>query len=353
MALPHVNVDQLREERYILGEKTLIGLLENCPKNQTIGDNLIRAWSKINSSKYDKIVCSISGGSDSDIMLDICTKCDKDNKIEYVWFDTGLEYQATKDHLRYLEERYNIKIMSYKAIKSIPLTCKQYGQPFLSKQVSEFMMRLQKHNFKWEDKSFGELIQEYPKCKSALEWWCGTKGKSSHYNITQNKWLKEFILENPPDFKIANKCCIYAKKKVNQDLLLRFGYDLNIVGIRKAEGGTRTTAYKSCFDENSNSNTYDNYRPLFWYKNSEKKDYDQDYGNLHSKCYTEYGLRRTGCCCCPFGRDFEYELEITKKYEPKLYKAVNNIFSDSFEYTRKYKEFCQIMNEKEKQNKAQ
>ena len=188
-----------------MGEKTLIGLLENCPKNEIIGDNLVRAWSKINNDKYKKIICSISGGSDSDIMLDICAKCDKDNKIEYVWFDTGLEYQATKDHLRYLEERYNIKIMSYKAIKSIPLTCKQYGQPFLSKQVSEFMMRLQKHNFKWEDKSFGELIQEYPKCKSALEWWCGTKGKSSHYNITQNKWLKEFILENPPDFKIANK----------------------------------------------------------------------------------------------------------------------------------------------------
>lgn len=175
MALPHVNVDQLREERYILGEKTLIGLLENCPKNQIIGDNLVRAWSKINSSKYEKIVCSISGGSDSDVMLDICTKCDKDNKIEYVWFDTGLEYQATKDHLKYLEEKYGIEIKSYKAIKPIPLTCKQYGQPFLSKQVSEFMSRLQKHNFKWEDKSFEELIEEYPKCKSALKWWCGGK----------------------------------------------------------------------------------------------------------------------------------------------------------------------------------
>lgn len=103
MALPHVNVDQLREERYILGEKTLIGLLENCPKNQTIGDNLIRAWSKINSDKYEKIVCAISGGWDSDIVLDICKKCDKDNKIEYVWFDTGLEYQATKDHLKFLK----------------------------------------------------------------------------------------------------------------------------------------------------------------------------------------------------------------------------------------------------------
>ena len=33
-----------------------------------------------------------------------------------------------------------------------------------------------------------------------------------------------------------------------------------------------------------------------------------------------------------------------KKYEPKLYKAVNNIFKDSYEYTRKYREFCREMN---------
>lgn len=87
-------------------------LLESCPKNQTIGDNLIRAWSKINSSKYKNILCSISGGSDSDVMLDIVWRCDKDNKVTYVWFDTGLEYQATKDHLKYLEEKYNIKQLS-------------------------------------------------------------------------------------------------------------------------------------------------------------------------------------------------------------------------------------------------
>ena len=36
-------------------------------------------------------------------MLDIVWRCDKDNKVDYVWFDTGLEYQATKDHLKYLE----------------------------------------------------------------------------------------------------------------------------------------------------------------------------------------------------------------------------------------------------------
>lgn len=336
-----------------MGDKTLDSLLDNCPKNQIIGDNLIRAWSKINSSKYEKIVCSISGGSDSDVMLDICMKCDKDNKIEYVWFDTGLEYQATKDHLKYLEEKYGINIKPFKAIKPIPTSCREYGQPFLSKQVSEFMSRLQKHNFKWEDKSFEELIEEYPKCKSALEWWCGSKGSSSKFNIMQNKWLKEFIIENPPTFKISNICCKYAKKDVSHKLLSDFGYDLNVVGIRKAEGGARSAAYKSCFDENgkSKSNTYDNYRPLFWYKNSDKDEYDRHYGILHSRCYTEYGLKRTGCAGCPYGRDFEQELEIIEKNEPKLFVAVNNIFGDSYKYTRKYREFCKMMDEKKKRNR--
>ena len=94
-------------------------LLQDCPDNSVIAENLIIAWTKINSRKYQKIKCSISGGSDSDIMLDIIWRCDKDNKVDYVWFDTGLEYQATKDHLKYLEEKYNITIKPYKAIKPI------------------------------------------------------------------------------------------------------------------------------------------------------------------------------------------------------------------------------------------
>lgn len=176
-------------------------LLKDCPKNQIIGDNLIRAWAKINSSQYRRILCGISGGSDSDVMLDIVWRCDKDNKVEYAWFDTGLEYQSTKDHLKYLEEKYSIMIMPYRAIKPIPIACKSYGQPFLSKQVSEFIQRLQKHNFQWGDESFEILIEKYPNCKSALEWWCNTK-KSKKLSIAQNKWLKEFIIENPPTFKI-------------------------------------------------------------------------------------------------------------------------------------------------------
>ena len=314
-------------------------LINKCPKNQIIGDNLIRAYSKINSTKYTHPICSVSGGGDSDVMLDIVWKCDKEDKVEYVWFDTGLEYQATKDHLKYLEEQYGIEIKKYKAIKPIPITCKEFGQPFLSKYVSEMIQRLQRHNFKWEDKPFEELYKEYPKCKIALQWWCNCN-ISDRFNIARNRYLKEFMLENPPQFKISNKCCKYAKKDVVHKVIKDNNCDLEITGIRRSEGGIRDVMYKNCFDETGD---YDRYRPLFWYTNKDKEDYEKHYGIIHSKCYTEYGLKRTGCCCCPFGKDFEQELEVVEKYEPKLLKAVNNIFGDSYEYTRKYKEYYKTM----------
>ena len=328
------------ESQYNMDEgrnKTLEEILSQCPRNQVIGDNLIKAWSKINSTRYKKIKCSVSGGSDSDIVLDICHMCDIDHKIEYVWFDTGLEYQATKEHLKYLEEKYGIEIKPYKAIEPIPSSCKKYGQPFLSKRVSDYMSRLQKYDFCWEDRPFEELIKRYPKCKTALQWWCNKWGENSRFNIDRNKWLKEFIIQNPPHFKISDKCCKYAKKDVGNQCLQNGKYDLDIIGIRKFEGGVRATAYKNCFDETDSG--YDNYRPIFWYKDKDKKEYEDSYNVVHSKCYTEYGLKRTGCAGCPFGRNFEEELRVIEKYEPKLYQAVNHIFSDSYTYTRKYREF--------------
>ena len=52
--------------------------------------------------RYTKTACLISGGADSDIMLDIIYRSSKDN-VDYVFCDTGIEYSATKEHLKYLE----------------------------------------------------------------------------------------------------------------------------------------------------------------------------------------------------------------------------------------------------------
>lgn len=308
----------------------------NIPNNQEILKSLYMTDYRL--VRHNNIVCSISGGSDSDVMLDLLERSNQglDKNITYVFFNTGLEYQATKDHLKELEKKYNIEIQMINAKKPIPITCKEYGQPFISKQVSEFMMRLQKHGFKWENKPFEELSKKYPRCISALQWWCNTKGEGSSFNISRNKMLKEFIIANPPKFKISNMCCKYAKKDLIHDLIKNNNFDLSCSGVRKAEGGVRATAYKNCFTQKE---IIDEYRPIFWYKDETKRVYEEFYKVKHSKCYTKYGLKRTGCAGCPYGKDFEQELKIIEEYEPKLYKAVNYIFKDSYEYTRAYIEF--------------
>ena len=313
-----------------------------------IVDSFVKANSVINSPLYETILCSISGGSDSDVMLDLISRVDRDKKVKYVWFNTGLEYQATKDHLDYLEQKYNVTIARERAIKPIPLTCKEYGQPFLSKFVSENIYRLQMHGFKWEDKPLEELLEEYPNCKAALRWWTNDygymekyKGRLRSFNIGYFKYLKDFLLENPPTFKISSKCCHYAKKDVAKQLIKRYKADLNVIGVRKAEGGIRSTAIKNCYTI-SDDNT-DSYRPIFWYKDDTKREYENKFSIQHSACYTEYGFKRTGCCCCPYGRDLENELEVTRIFEPKLYKAVCNVFKESYEYTRKYRKFVELM----------
>ena len=312
--------------------------LDKLPNNLEIFDSYVKARAVIDRYNPKQIMVSISGGSDSVIMLHLIHDISEDIE-NYVFFDTGLEYQATKDHLKFLEEKYNIKIKIAKANKPIPVCCRKYGQPFLNKQVSEYMMRLQKHDFKWEDKPFEVLYSKYPNCKMALQWWCNMRGEKSRFNISYNKWLKEFIIENPPDFSISNKCCYYAKKTVAAKFEKDNGIALTITGVRKSEGGVRASAYRNCFTQN-NKNAPDEYRPLFWYKEATKREYEKHYKTINSECYTKYGLQRTGCAGCPFGRDFEYELKVIEEYEPKLFKAVNKIFGASYEYTRKYREFC-------------
>ena len=291
----------------------------------------------MNNINYENVLVAISGGSDSDIMLDIIHRCDTEKKAKYIWFDTGLEYQATKDHLKYLEEKYGIEIIVGKPSKAIPICCKEFGQPFLSKLVSEYIERLQRHNFKWEDRPFDELYKEYPNCKVALNWWCNGHGEGSKFNIERNKYLKEFMVANPPTFKISNKCCKYAKKDIAKKYKKENDIDLSVVGVRKSEGGARSSAYKNCFS--TNDDVADEYRPIFWYKDDTKKVYEDYFNIQHSKCYSEYGLKRTGCSGCPYGRNFEFELEVLEKHEPKMYKAVTNIFKDAYEYTRKYRKF--------------
>jgi len=313
-------------------EKKIISSINNV----TVLKSLLKTENIVNG--YKNIAVSISGGSDSDLLIDIMSKIETESNVKYIFFNTGLEYKATLDHLDYLEDRYGIEIERLKVKKPIPSTVKLKGQPFKSKQVSEMIKRLQKHNFKWEDKPFEELIKEYPKCRCALRWWCNDKSPS--LNINYNRFLKEFMIKYPPDFPISNDCCLGAKKDPSKQFIKENNIDLMIVGIRKAEGGVRNS-HKSCFKEKDSG--ADEFYPILWYKKEDKNYYEDLFNVVHSEAYSVYGLKRTGCAGCPFGRDFEFELKVIDEHEQKLYKAATYIFKDSYEYTRKYIEFVKCM----------
>ena len=164
---------------------------------------------------------------------------------------------------------------------------------------------------------------------------CNQWGDGSRFNIASTPYLKEFLIDNPPWFDISGKCCDGAKKDTAHGYDEEYEIDLKIMGLRKAEGGTRSTAYKTCFTEHANQGIAE-YRPLYFWADRDKREYEEHYNIQHSDCYERYGLRRTGCAGCPYGRDYVAELEALRIHEPQMYRAAWGVFGDSYRYTRMY-----------------
>lgn len=71
----------------------LFEIIKNAPENsQLITDSIVITHAKL--KQYDKILCSVSGGSDSDILVDLCQKFDDADKITYAFFDTAIPLAA-------------------------------------------------------------------------------------------------------------------------------------------------------------------------------------------------------------------------------------------------------------------
>lgn len=315
--------------------KTLEELLQLFPNNQTILDAAIKLEDHIATG--ERFLVSVSGGSDSDIVADMVERIGyAPGQAVYVFFDTGLEYEATKRHLVFLEEKYGIQIHRHRAKKAIPTCARELGVPFHSKRVSMYIKRLQRHGFQWEDEPLDVLKERYPNCLAALKWWCNGWGEGSGFNIARDAGMKEFLLRNPPP-TVSDECCTYAKKNAAYELEGVFDVSLSIVGVRRAENGIRSKAYTSCYTAGGRHAAQ--FRPIFYFTDKDKQEYEEFCGVVHSDCYSVYGLKRTGCACCPFSSNFEHELEVVQQHEPKLYQAANAIFGAAYDYTRAYRAF--------------
>lgn len=323
-------------------------------------------------AQYPSAICSYSGGSDSDIMISLIeqTRALFDlPPVKYVFFNTGLEMQATKDHVKYTAEKYGVEIQEVRPKISIVTASRKYGIPFVSKimsgglhdwQVKKVPLSIAEEYEQAEDKAAkrAELKERYPKCESLINFLCCCNSKGEprpniQLVINSSKYMRDFIDKYPPDFKISAKCCDYCKKQPAH--LVQKDFDMIITGERRDEGGMRSVPRKDntslCFTETS-SGQY-RLRPLYYVSDADKAWYKEYYNIRYSDAYEVYGLTRTGCCGCPISYKAIDDLEKIRPYEPNVVEAAWNIFGDSYRYRQKYNAYKAARMAKEKQIQGQ
>lgn len=302
-------------------------------------------------TEHPNAICSYSGGSDSDIMIDLIERTRKLfclPPIKYAFFNTGLEMKATKDHVKVTAEKYGVEITEYRPKVNIIQATRQHGVPFISKTISDRMERwhqsvplsIADEYINAEDKPAmrAELSKRYPRKNNVINFICScnTAGVPQHSQLTLNsqKYLRDYLEQYPPDFKISAKCCEFCKKDIAH--AVEKGFDMIITGERMSEGGLRTLspAGTGCFTEKSNGQY--RLRPLYYVSDADKAWYKDYYGIRYSDAYEVYGLTRTGCCGCPISYKAVEYLEKIRPYEPQVVKAAWNIFGKSYEYRQKY-----------------
>lgn len=319
--------------------------------------------------QHPKAICSYSGGADSDILIDLIETARKMvpslPKVDYVFFNTGLEMKATKDHVRETAEKYNVEIIEARPSTNIVMATRTHGVPFVSKIMSQGLSDWQKKGIPLSiadeydeavDKQAKrkELKERYPKCESLINFLCccnaaGEPRPNIQLVINSSKYMRDFIAEYPPDFQISAKCCDYCKKQLAHRV--QKYYDMIITGERRDEGGMRSVPRKDnttlCFTETA-SGQY-RLRPLYYVSDKDKAWYKERFDIRYSDAYEVYGLTRTGCCGCPISYKAVEDLEKIKPYEPNVVKAAWNIFGKSYEYRQRYNEYKQRRVEAEKQ----
>lgn len=309
-------------------------------------------------TEHPKAICSYSGGADSDIMIDIIERTRELfglPPIRYVFFNTGLEMQATKDHVKAVAEKYGVEIEEVRPKIGIVTAARRYGVPFVSKIMSAGLSEWQKKGVplsitreyeQAEDKAAKrqELRERYSKCESVINFLCccnsaGEPRPNIQLVINSSRYMRDFIAQYPPDFAINAKCCDYCKKQIAHKA--QKNYEMVITGERRAEGGMRSVPRKDntalCFGETA-SGQY-RLRPLYYVSDADKAWYKDYYGIRYSDAYEVYGLTRTGCCGCPISYKAVEDLEKIRPYEPNVVKAAWNIFGKSYEYRAKYIEY--------------
>lgn len=291
----------------------------------TLFNGVKEAMSRI-INQYDltqgSIYLSFSGGKDSTVLAHLIMMLDLPTKIPFVFANTGIEMDAT---LRFVKNFPYENIVIVKPTKPFGKILKDYGKPALSKLKSDMISTYQKH------------LDEPFKTSRARQLISGQRERNFEVvegRVSQKLANKHFHFLHPDtEFKVANKCCFYMKKEPFRLFEMEIEAKGSFNGVRRAEGGTRALMYQTCVQvKQKKGKPFHFSMPIIDWSDEMVEEFIKAHNISLSDAYEKYGMKRTGCIGCPYGKNLEHELKILHDFEPQRYKATMHWLKDVYMY---------------------
>lgn len=202
----------------------------------------------------------------------------------------------------------NADIIVYPELKMDEIK-EKFGMPCFTKNQDAYIYRYQKGS-----RSKSTLDRVYSRTKSM-------------YNLSA--FARNSLLSGTLP-KVSSMCCVYTKEKpLNEELRRRERKP--IVGVRRAESVLRKGLYHSCLDKMQTKFT-----PLYDFTDQVMDILYRYYDIEEPKLYTLYGLCRSGCAGCSYGRNIELELNLLtdaqRKYAIDSFHESYDLKGISYQY---------------------
>lgn len=252
---------------------------------------------------------SFSGGKDSTVLSKLIDEALPNNKIPRLYLNTGIEYLMV---VSFVERERDARIQIIHSKQNIRTMLEEFGYPFKSKEHSQKVSYYQKSGMT-------KTVVNYLGQGTKTDFLCP---KILRYNFT-------------PEFKIkvSDKCCRKLKKEIADQWAEENKRPIKITGMRKEEGGLRTSHNTCTVFEEGKLLKFHPLQPITedfidWYIAERKIKLCELY-------YPPYNFKRTGCKGCPFAVDLQSQLDIMAMYLPAERKQCELIWGKVYnEYRR-------------------
>jgi 3'-phosphoadenosine 5'-phosphosulfate sulfotransferase (PAPS reductase)/FAD synthetase len=263
-------------------------------------EDLKSRFYKIDSSNY---YLSYSGGRDSHFLYWFIKEYLKDNKIEIVGINTGIEIKEIGDRMKKNCDTILRPVMKPFDIKE------QYGIPCVSKSQDEMVYNYRKQIAK------GKVTAHYKeRIENALE-------SKSYFKI--NKKLYKALF-NGTLHPISDLCCKYMKKVPARNFEEKYN-KLPIIGIMGNESIKRKTGIISCFNQKKF------FYPIWDLTSEIQHAIENKYGIEIPNIYNY--VDQTGCVGCPYGiKNHQAKLNSFNFASKTQQKFLIEYFKESYDF---------------------